>query len=483
MSAVPARLRRNDPAVTRIEINLRNETTDAGDLAQALERNPFITAFCVNLEGVQTTDVEWGALLQVIATRANLESVTLKDAFNAEDRNAPPVLVSAVLQAIQQNTAIKSVILFSLRLPTDLSIFVDTASSVTYFILGSCDFAPAEREDGTRDLAAALQRNTNIQALHLIRSLIDVSMCSILQSLRANSSLKTIGLGETSFSDATIRAIQQLLESTTSIQAFDLVCSPFRGDEFRPVAQAIIGSKCMSKLKFYRCQFSADVGSVAHFQSILQNKQNLTGLHLIQCYFSGGNVHDTVMSALLQPNSPLRVFELKEQSLGDVIPAGQFQNLLQAVEKSKLERFVIGCIQSNQQLLSLADSIPQMRVKELTIGFDSYFEENIKYVLLQAVKNNFSLRSFRGECPGRDLFNDNEKARLVSYAERNECLDQWADNPETIDDRKVWPEALKLAERAGPNSLFRGLRSVLESDHVSSRSGRKRTRPQYFIPS
>ena len=31
----------------------------------------------------------------------------------------------------------------------------------------------------------------------------------------------------------------------------------------------------------------------------------------------------------------------------------------------------------------------------------------------------------------------------------------------------MWPDALGLAERAGPTALFRGLRSVLERDYVS----------------
>jgi len=127
-----------------------------------------------------------------------------------------------------------------------------------------------------------------------------------------------------------------------------------------------------------------------------------------------------------------------------------------------------------------------MHIKELQVFGSSLHGENSKQDLLLAVKNNFSLRIVKGKLfldGSYDIFNEVDKMRLVSYADRNECLDQWADNPETIDDQKVWPEALKLAEKAGPNSLFQGLRSVLESDYVSSRSGRKRKRPQYFIPS
>ena len=469
MSVVPA-LRRNDPAVTRIEINLRNETSDAGDLAQALEENPFITAITVNLAGVQTTNFDWRALLRVIETRANLEDVTLMNSQSVE-------AASAILQAIQQNTAIQGARLICLRLPTDLSTFVDAATSLSVLSMAFCDIESAA------DLAAALQRNTNILDLHLVGFLDDVCMCSILQSLRANSTLKTIALGG-NVSDATARAIQQLLESTTSVQTFELAFAFFTADEVRPVAQAIIGSKCVSKLRFRRCQFS-DEETTTIFRSILQNKRNLSSLHLVQCHFRGGQVHETIMSALLQPRSPLRSFELQDSRLS-TLPNGQFQNLLRAVEKSKLNHFTIGYITSQQQLHVLADSIPLMRLKELKVVVESDLgEENAKQLLLQAVKNNFSLRSVkcnRSLNGSSDIFNADDRTRLVFYADRNERLDQWVDNPETVDDRKVWPEALKLAEKAGPDSLFRGLRLVLESDHVSSRNGRKRKRPQYFVP-
>ena len=144
---------------------------------------------------------------------------------------------------------------------------------------------------------------------------------------------------------------------------------------------------------------------------------------------------------------------------------------------------MIGDIESRELLQSLRESIPKMRIKQLHVVIsDAVHDENDKQLLLQAVKNNFSLRSIRGERPsGRDIFDDDDKARLVFYANRNERLDQWVDNPEPVD-RKVWPEALGLAEQAGPNSFFRGLRSVLQSDYVSLQAGRKRKRPQYYAP-
>jgi len=182
------------------------------------------------------------------------------------------------------------------------------------------------------------------------------------------------------------------------------------------LAQAITSSECVSELVFEQCEFH-DQSSIAQLQSILQNKHNLTSLCLKRC--------------------------------------DHFATFLGAIEKSKLERLEI----------------------HVTFSFD----EALKQDLLRAVENNFSLRSVKGEISFEraDLFGSAEdKQRLAFCANRNESLDQWVDNPEIVEEHKVWPEALSLAERAGPSALFRGLHSVLERDYVSLPSGRKRKRPQ-----
>ena len=478
------RLRQNDPERTSIDINLCLETSDA-DLAQALEQNPFITAITV-LVGRQTTN--WGALLYVIETRANLEDVTL---MNASDRNAPASFDSALLRAVQQNAAVRSVHFNCYRFPNDLSAFVDTATSITSlsFWNSNSSLEPFEREQGARDLAAAIQRNTNITTLKL-GFMGDIYYIPILQSLQSNTYLKTLVFEAWTLTVAVSCALQQLFESNTSIEKFELTYPRFGGEHLSSVTQAIIGSNCVSKLKFSHCRFLNEEAT-AQFRSILQNKQNLTGLCLNRCDFSGGSsqVHETIISTLSRLDSSLRSFEWQEPIVGNTPPNGQFQNLLRAVEKSKLERFAIGNIQSQQQLQALTASIPLMRIKELEVLVEGVLgeNENGKQDLLLAVKNNFSLRSVK--CNrylngSSDIFNEVDKMRLVSYADRNKRLDQWVDNPEKVDDdRKVWPEALKLAEQAGPDSLFRGLRSVLGGDYVSLPAGRKRKRPQFSVPS
>ena len=484
--SVVQRLRQNDPAETRIHIDLRIEPSDA-DLAEALEQNPFVAEIEFNLysEYSEQRADYWNSLRRVIATRANLETVKLRSAR----RNNPAGLVRAFLQAIQQNTAIQRVMLLWLRLPTDISAFLNSASSITSFGLHGCEMEPAaEREQGASDLVAALQRNANIKSLEL-GMLEDIYTIPILEGLRLNTAVKTFTFSSfVPFSDAASRAVQHLLDSTALIQRFELRNEPTISESlFRPIAQGIIKSECVSELKFSSCRFE-DQSSIAPLQSILLNKRNLTSLCLDACHFGGGQVHEDIISMLLRPGSLLRCFEF--QSLGS-LEGVPFESLLRATEKSKLEQFKIGSIQSQQQLQTLTGSIPLMRIKELEVTFAGQIlreNANARQNLLLAIKKNFSLRSAKGgiciNSSSSDLFESAEdKHRLAFYANRNESLDQWVNHPETIK-QKVWPEALSLAERAGPNALFRGLRSVLGRDYVSAGlpGGRKRKRPQYYAP-
>ena len=156
------------------------------------KRQPYhrlrpLTDLWLNLEGEQRAD--WISFVRVIARRANLEKVKLQDAVRAERRNAPATLVRSILRAIQQNNAIRTVEFFRLRLPTDISKFLDNASSITSFSLHKCDMEPAEREQGTSDLVAALQRNANIESLELWK-LDDLYAIPILEGLRLNTAVK-----------------------------------------------------------------------------------------------------------------------------------------------------------------------------------------------------------------------------------------------------------------------------------------------------
>jgi len=455
---------------------MRDEPSDA-DLVQALEQNTFIKDIVLNLNGEQRA--AWDSLLRVMATRVNLEKVKLLDSSIDVQRNTPTALVGAFLHAIQQNPAIRSVEMCWLPLPTNIPTFLDNASSIISFSLNDCEMDPAEREQGTSALVAAFQRNANIESLELWK-LDNIYAIPILEGLQLNTAVKTLIFSAAAhFSDASSHAVQRLLGSTTSIQRFELQNEiTFVGRNFRPIAQAITDSECVSELKFFGVGFQ-DQSSITQLKKILQNKRNLTALCLHYCSFGGGQVYQDIISMLSRPDSLLRCFEFQvRDSLERHFPRIQFEALLLAIQKSKLERFKIGDIQTQQQLQALTGSIPLMCVKELEVSFwRQVLRENTnpEQNLLLAIKNNFSLLSVKGEMQHDDLFETAEdKQRLAFYANRNESLDQWVNLPEMIKKQKVWPEALALAERAGPDALFRGLRSVLGSDYVSLPGGRKR---------
>jgi len=99
--------------------------------------------------------------------------------------------------------------------------------------------------------------------------------------------------------------------------------------------------------------------------------------------------------------------------------------------------------------------------------------------LLSAIQQNFSLRSVTLLFQGWPLFCQatDQAQRLEFYGNRNERLAEWIEKPDVVR-QELWPEALSMAQQAGPDALFKSLRSVLGSKNYvkvgSSTSGKKR---------
>jgi len=490
MSYTVQRLRQNDPDNTTIGIFLQFEPSDAA-LAQALQQNPFITSITFHLDGVfRHEEADWQCLLPVLEMRDNLKQVFLSGSHHGFSGAA---LLPAFLQAIRRNACIRSLGLSSLFLPAAaVSSFIGSATSLSRLSIAS-SIMVGQSQGGTSDLVAALQRNSSIQTLWLSLVQNDIFVTSVLQSLRASTTLKTLhistGLSTRRITGAVSSAIQQLLESTTTIARFEIgmeISASSRMNLPGPIAQGIIRSTSVSELKLLGFQF-VEEESAAHFRNIINNKPNLTSLCLHSCV--GGPIfREAVTSALGRPSSLLQCFEFLGHDCLTTYPDGQLEALLQVIKKSNmLERFAIGEIGSQQQMVLLTRGIPSMRVKELDICIGESLGRNVKESVLEAVKNNFSLRSVTGHVRGganpraNCLFNkDGDQQRLAFFADRNERVDQWVENPEIVLDRKVWPDALNLAQREGPASLFRGLRSVFESEYLNTtgllQGGRKRKR-------
>jgi hypothetical protein len=317
----------------------------------------------------------------------------------------------------------------------------------------------SEREQGARQLSAALQRNTNIRTLSLVW-LDAIYVLPIVQSLVSNTSVKELELRQCarSLSLATSDAVRLLLETTSTIEGFGLSVCSCNEDIFRPIAQGLINSEIAIDVKFVDCDLD-DEGSTLLFKSILQSKPNLRSLSINNCHVhGGGQLSATIFTNLLRPELSLRSFELSYINLNNfgLTTLEEFEALLGAVEKSQLEDFCIGPIASEEKCQALIASIPRIQIKALKL----YLNDDIAHLksdLMRAVKRNASLRNVVGEWEGAlgggDLFNDNDKRRLNYYAVRNEDIAQWIASPATLP-RGAWPKALKAAQEIGLDTVF-----------------------------
>lgn len=476
-------LRRNDPARVHITIDLGRRTSDRV-LSQALERNRFVT-FIRLAFGPHRQLSDYDSLTRAISKRENLKEVDFRC---WGDPPVPTALVLPFWKAVLSNTSVEKISFAHFRFTLGSELFTTLCarlSSALELKIFECDIAnPTQREQG----ASALLVNANIESLK-------ISYCpgaftsSLLRNLTQNTSVKSLELNGRTLDESLRTEARQLMETTETLQRFELthfLTERISGEWFRPIAEGLINSNSVCELSMAMMFFNDDEGTRL-FQGILQNKQNLTFLSLHTVSFRGEPaVLESICTALTHPSSSLRCLELNKTFAGD-----SFSPLLRAVANSKLKRFKFGTINSLQQLQSLTDIIPLLPIRELEIWFAAglfhghrHAEETVRQDILRSVKKNFCLRSvvgstiFVGPLHRRPMFNrDEEQRRLAFFFSRNERLDQWIDNPTTLD-QKLWPKALAVAAQAGRDKLYTSLRSVLTSNYVSLQGGKKRRRTQ-----
>jgi hypothetical protein len=221
-------------------------------------------------------------LLRVLATRENLDKVFLDDTAGIGLINYPG-RITPFLLAIQQNPRVKHVKLRQLLLSGDLmASFLDAAASIATLELEECDImAPG----GVLAVAAALQRNSNIQRLKLDdrnkRNLIP-----ILNSLASSTQIMELSLVLHGPSLNISLAVKHLLVSTTTIQRFNL--NSFRATirdfrDFHLIAQGLIQSKSITHVELEDFFFYSQEAKLA-LKSILESKSNLQSLSFRTCH-------------------------------------------------------------------------------------------------------------------------------------------------------------------------------------------------------
>ena len=461
-------LRRNHPDKSEIAIYLGDEN-DA-ELAQALEQNLFVLSIDLNFRGVAHTN--WPRLCRVLATRANTENVHLCDRMHSADR-ASSAHNRLFIGALQVNQSIQSISFRDVNLSEEaLVAFLDAARSVTKVVIVNCviEPVPGRTQDGTRTLAAALQRNQQIQDLSL-DGFGAADLVPILRSLVASKNLKHFQIVLTEPTIETSNAIQELLESTSSIQTFELRGRISTEEMFRPIAEGLTRSRTVVGTSVENCDFT-DTGSVGLVGNLIRSKRNLRSLTLRSCDFDEpAVVQSALREALLRHDSSLRSLCLDGRLVINMSIA-DFCTLLGAVQKSKLEEFSIGGISnSSRHFRALLESLPAMKIKKLI--FRDYLGVDARRLeMLLALKQNFSLQSAR-----IGWLDDEEDERLQFYLTRNKRLAQWVDNPASVP-QPLWPEALRLALEAGEETLYRSLQAVLGNEVESALSGQRKRKRQ-----
>jgi hypothetical protein len=450
-------LRRNDSRETFVIVRLCTISDD--ELSVALQANGHVNEIRLIFDALPDNDSNWNSLLRVLATRTILEKVTLWDEDAVAQRN-PPELVAPFLLAIQQNPNIQTVAFRNLQLSGDsVTTFIDAAASVRSFELWDCDM---EAPGSALAVAAALQRNTNIRRL-ILCFLDDMYLLSILNILAFTTTVKELRVGCYGPSLDESLAVKTLLESTRTIQRFELYHDgDVHVDTFRPIAQGLIQSTSVTDVKFEGCRFNSH-NKVHMLNNILASKSNLLSLALVN--FS---VHHPVQEefratifSLLQPHSLLRSLELNARPFGT---SQHFNRLLTAVETSPLEHFSIGNIESTDICETLIASIPNMQVENLELNLDGHLQ-GMKGHIIRAIKRNVSLRTVVAKVAyfnNRWFDDDDDKRKLMSYSARNTFLPEWIENPHVVP-KAAWAEYLDVAQTTGPATVFHILRALAPS--------------------
>jgi len=185
-------IRRNNRERTAITMDVSREPSEV-DLLHALERNTFIMVITVYI-GVLPLANHWNLLARAIATRENLEKVTL------EVLPGDPALAQMLpqfLQAAESNPSVKEIMLRGFRfvLGSELFTYLCTTFEHPALKLYGCDMAnPAQSEQGGRALATRNLSIQNYDGRFMIQNYDGGFMASLVPNLGQNSNLMNLCL-------------------------------------------------------------------------------------------------------------------------------------------------------------------------------------------------------------------------------------------------------------------------------------------------
>jgi len=232
------------------------------------------------------------------------------------------------------------------------------------------------------------------------------------------------------------------------------------------------------------------------FANLLTRKLNLSTLRLLNtnalCF---RQFSDALSEVLVRRGSPLNCLHIDQRSdFSKEIPIAVFRLLMRAISNStRLKSLFIGPIKIGaihwreaEFVQALMEAICLFKVEELMLTFEGGPQEGQEERLIEALRRNYTIQSVWCNCRtsagDRNFFTESSQSRLDFYLYRNKKLAEWVANPKLVP-RELWPEAMKLALRAGKEALYQSLLALSEQGVGLHRKGRKRKRPRYYKPS
>jgi len=502
-------LRANNPErkIARIPFGPFRHNTEVEAVAQELHGNEFANEFYFSFSNnsrPDLVDLDWNPLLNELATRAKLEIVRIE---YIPDGHFLQLFRNQLFQALQ-NAHVQSLELWNVRLSNS-----DTEGIISFLGGGAIALTDVSLEqclaDGATvasDIASALLGNNRIQSLTLSISG-DVLLCrAIFQGLASSHSapcLRKLVYKPAFLNDeeneSLAEDLRHYLESpNATIQHLEIHNFNFNypsGSE--KILSGLSRNTSVDELAFDGCYIrdeeEEDEGNEAgheyaqKFADLLRSKPELASLSLCRGDFLGFRlIGDAVTEMLTQRASSLRCLEFSV-SANIALFNMNLQDFMNAVVSStQLERLLVRGIATRwvDILRTFEDSIPLLKVKELTVFFHGR-SHDAEGRLLAALKRNYTVQNviFKEAVANSNAnwFSEANQARLESYVDRNRKLAQWVENPKMVP-RELWSYAMTLALKAGVNPLFQSLLALSGQGIGLRQRGRKRKRPQYFKP-
>lgn len=275
-----------------------------------------------------------------------------------------------------------------------------------------------------------------------------------------------------------LSALQQYLQSTAvpMIQIVEINNNNnIHEDVLECLAQCTAAS--LTEMVLYRC----GTARLKKLAKLVRKATQLHTLRLSNCTFLEDMPFTNAMiKVLLRRKSPLRCLEFDLRDFSDCY----LSEFMSALGRSiGLERLVIRRIEhlaGRLNLSRISNVIPLLKVKHLTLEFSAaqYYNHSSPqdpWLVLSALKRNYFIQSCSWN--GTRSVSLVQKAQVDFWIERNRKLAQWCKDPTQVP-RLFWPEAMKMALKAGRESLYLSLVAISKKDGGLRQQGsRKRKRP------